>query len=507
MGVFDNLKAFVHSITTDDHYASYGSPYKNSGIGRSSNVVGGHANGSSSRLHELNRLATANSSSHSLVDGQPQAASGPVGYRPGLRSLSTVQLQTFNNGQPPLPSIESLWHRIEAWLEEEYPELEDNLNDGVTTADLNEFENDLGLGSLPVEFRQFYKIHDGQFRGGKPTGLVMGLTLLDIESIVEEYAIWAKVSQRLEKQQYIAARQRHNTEEGSSSSQGINNDFVANQKSVPANSIQPYYVHRGWIPFIRDGMGNQFALDLAPGPAGQWGQVILFGRDFDTKVVIANSFQEFVFGLVNDLEAGNFQIDNSESRVDDGFLDTSRDDDYAIGEEEGEGELSFYDKSGKEFGAKLKGKLTYVEVWKRRALKKHGVTNVTAFQTAFTPKRIPVARNAAASLSSVAVNKEEAKSPLIGLETKSDVTLPKETLIGTTEAPVDKPEDKSEEAPKVEETKSEDKLETKPENQSQTKSEDKPEEKSEAPEQRDATKPDVGSADAAAAVTSAKDEA
>ena len=51
-------------------------------------------------------------------------------------------------------------------------------------------------------------------------------------------------------------------------------------------------------------------MDLLPGPAGQVGQIILFGRDFDTKLVIASSLQEFLFGFVTDLEQGNFQIDS-----------------------------------------------------------------------------------------------------------------------------------------------------------------------------------------------------
>lgn len=423
MGVFDNFKAFIHSITTEDHYASYGSPYKNSTVNQSGNLVGG-TNSSSSRLNEISRLATLNSSSNSLIENN----GGPVGYRPGLRSSNTnlhsnsdVQLATFDQGQPPLPSIESLWNRIEAWLEEEYPELEDNLNDGVTTADLNELENDLGLGSLPVEFRQFYKIHDGQLRGGKPTGLIMGLILLDIESIVEEYSIWAKVCQRLEKQQLLLQRQAQLIKtEGSSSiqqqQQEINqNNFILNQKSIPPNAVQPYYVHKGWIPIIKDSCGNQFAVDLAPGPQGKWGQIILFGRDFDTKVVVASNLQQFLFEFINDLEQGKFQIDQSQINVDNGFLDNSRDDDYMIGDEdEGEGELTFYDVDGKEFGPKLKGKLNYIDVWKRRALKKYGISNVESFQTSFIPKKL------------TAKKKVEEKG-LINLE--SQVTLPKETII------------------------------------------------------------------------------
>lgn len=59
---------------------------------------------------------------------------------------------------------------------------------------------------------------------------------------------------------------------------------------------------------LKDNIGNQIAMDLSPGPNGKWGQIILFGRDFDTKLVIASSLQEFIFGFVTDLEQGNFKL-------------------------------------------------------------------------------------------------------------------------------------------------------------------------------------------------------
>lgn len=387
MGFMDNVKSFWHSVVTDDHYALYGSPYSNS-------TAGGSLDASTTRLHELN-----NSLTHSLASSR-NGSSTNIGYRPGMRSATNLnqntEMQTFANGQPPLPSIDSLWSRIEAFLEEEYPELEDNLNAGASSADLNEFEKDLAVGPLPVEFRQFYKIHDGQLRGGKPTGLLMGLTLLDMESIAEEYALWAKVAERVEKQYMTLQHQQQqlqSTEALSAASQALrsrlSNNYLMHQKSVPPHAVQSYYIHRGWVPIARDLYGNLLGLDMAPGPAGCVGQIILYGRDFDTKIVVASSFQELVFQFVCDLEAGNFQIDKSETANDNGFLDSSRDDDYMVGDEdEDNGELSFYDRTGAEFGKSNQGKFTYIEVLKRRALKRHGITNVDSFQTAFTPQRL-----------------------------------------------------------------------------------------------------------------------
>lgn len=430
MGFFDNVKSFWHSVTTDDHYASYGSPYKNSTAGGSIDPTS-----STARLADLN-----NSLSHSLVGSRTASTTNVAGYRPGLRSLSTnlinqggdVQMQTLNReGLPPLPSIGSLWERIEKWLEEEYPELEDSLNDGASTADLNEFEKDLAIGPLPVEVRQFFKIHDGQFRGGKPTGLIMGLTFLDMESIMEEYAVWAKVAERIEKQVIAINHQKSLPEEASlasfiNSERQLNN-FLAHQKSVPVNAVQSYYIHRGWVPLVKDPCGNLIGLDLAPGPAGVRGQIILFGRDFDTKVVIANSLQEFLFQFVTDLEVGNFQIDQSESNTDNGFLDSAQNDDYMIGDEdEGNGELAFLDRDGGEFGSELRGKLSYIEVLKRRALKRYSVPNADKFQTAFTPHAVRKRpQRPAEGISPSRSGGSTAK--LVNID--SSVELPKETLI------------------------------------------------------------------------------
>lgn len=463
MGLMDSVKSFWHSVTTEDHYALYGLPYANS-------TAGGSVDSLAARLREIN-----NSLAASLVGLRNGLSTNIGGYRPGLRSLSTnvTEMQTFANGQPPLPSMDSMWNRIEAFLEAEYPELEDSLNSGASSADLNEFEKDLAAGPLPVEVRQFYKRHDGQFRGGKPTGLLMGLTLLDIELIMEEYALWAKVAERVERQQLSLQHQQQLlgvSDESLSALQAvrerISNSYLMHQKSVPADAVQPYYVHRGWVPIARDLVGNMVGLDLAPGPAGVHGQIILYGRDYDTKVVVATSLQELLFQFVTDLETGSYQIDKTESYDDNGFLDSTREDDYMIGDEdEDNGELAFLDRDGKEFGKDTKGKLSYMEVLKRRALRRFGVQKVDSFQTAFTPQRVP--RRKARSGTATPV-------PGTGSKVGSTADLLKETLIDdvsrTPTVKVDEATERKTEsaAPAAEpktEPKSEESAATEPENQ------------------------------------------
>ena len=461
MGLVENFKRFVHSITTENHYASYGSPYKNSSISNIGNVD--ESNGAS-RSDEFNRLNTLNSSSNSITEGGGGNGAGvsqsrnespaKFGYRPGLRTAhaNSSDFQLQNLGQQPFPSIDSLWDRIEAWLEEEYPELGDSLNSGATTADLNEFENDRGVGSLPIEVRQFFKRHDGQINEGKPAGLLMGLTLLDLESIAEEHSIWGRVAERIEKQRYILEHRQKQDQmrEGKVSQQtplysGAENSFIANQKSIPPNAIQPVYAHKGWIPFTKDYYGNQIAFDLVPGPKGTWGQIILFGRDFDTKLVIASNLQEFLYIFLSDLEAGRYSVDQGKQNERYGYLESTRnDDDYIIGDdEEDQGDLCFYDKDN-EFGNdfKGKGKVSYIDIMKRRALKKYGITDVENYSTAYTMKRNQVysgAPSTAATQNSARIDAQKSSTTLLNMD-NSKVSLPKETIIDDYKSPESKTE-------------------------------------------------------------------
>lgn len=438
MGLMDSVKAFLHSVTTEDHYALYGSPYAHSSAG-------------TTVLHPLN-----DSQSSSLMGSRNGSFTNIGGYRPGMRSSSTNinltsgnngssttvhEMQNFGpNGQVPIPSIDSLWDRLERFLETEYPELEDALNSGVSTADLNEFEKDLASGPLSVEIRQFFKRHDGQDRGTKPTGVMMGLPLLDLEAIMEEYTLWSKVAHKVDQEYMSLKHQQAQLEQAARDSAGassskpssihsklstkIANNYLLHQKSIPLDAVQLCYVHRGWVPISKDLAGNVVAIDLAPGPAGTRGQIILFGRDFDTKVVVASSLQELFFVLVTDLEGGKFQIDHTESYEDEGYLDSSRVDDYMIGDEdEDNGELRFLDRDGSEFSA-VREKLSYIEVLKRRALKRHGIAHAEHFQTAFTP-RLLRRKGAAGAASVPKASKEESPLP----REAGNIDLLKETLI------------------------------------------------------------------------------
>lgn len=340
-------------MTSNDRHASHDSPYR----------TGQHVPLPQSRHTPLTSVATSAMESRHDVSENAQPSNGSVNgfaspdramspnspYSPGMRSAlrrqstdqgsarssvdkqpaTEIQMQSFSDGLPPPPPVTHSWKRIDRWAEENYEELRDNLCEGATSNDVNDLEHQLDC-TLPIEVRESLGVHDGQEHGGRPTGIIFGCMLLDCEEIVEEWKNW-----RLVNEEYLAGRpDSFQTPQipvkafaGSSSStstviptaaqQNSNplwrNELLEKQQSQPPNAVQKAYAHPSWIPLARDWGGNLIAVDLAPGPAGTWGQIIIFGRDYDTKYVIARSWASFLAVVADDLGSGDKVIVEEES--------------------------------------------------------------------------------------------------------------------------------------------------------------------------------------------------
>ncbi|KAI9149332.1 Glucan synthesis regulatory protein [Paramyrothecium foliicola] len=268
----------------------------------------------------------------------------PEPYSPGLRSIAArnasqgdgfevqnsgdVPMQSFQDGLPPPPPVSHSWRKIDNWAEENYPELFDQLCEGATDNDLNDLEHQLDC-SLPQDVRQSLMVHDGQERGGTPTGIIFGSMLLDCEEIVQEWETWSRVSNQILLEQPAkpkvppkttggsseASSSRQRPSSSSSDPSEWRQDLLAKQNCIPPGSIQKAYAHTGWIPLVRDWGGNNLAVDLAPGPNGQWGQVIMFGRDYDTKYVVARSWAAFLALVADDLNSGKWFVDEDTNEL------------------------------------------------------------------------------------------------------------------------------------------------------------------------------------------------
>lgn len=334
-------------MTSSDRHASHDSPYR----------TGQHMPLAQNRHAPLTSIATSAmdsrpdlslpygedqpGSSTALGDGwpgSPGALQSPTApYSPGMRSslalnrrtsndnassdgiaTGEIQMQSFQEGLPPPPPVSHSWKRIDRWTEDNYEELYDQLAEGCTQNDLNELEHELDC-SLPIEVRESLQCHDGQERGGRPTGIIFGCMLLDCEEIVQEWKNWRTVNE-----EYLTTPPNHSfqtssrplnggSSHSSSSHQATNplwrQELLDRQESQPPRAIQKAYAHPSWIPLARDWGGNNIAVDLAPGPQGKWGQIIIFGRDYDCTYVIARSWSAFLASVADDIGSEKVYVD------------------------------------------------------------------------------------------------------------------------------------------------------------------------------------------------------
>ncbi|KIK63574.1 hypothetical protein GYMLUDRAFT_259302 [Collybiopsis luxurians FD-317 M1] len=282
-------------------------------IPTSSPVFGSHSDAYSAGV--LNTPDTARSASYTYPPPSPASYSYVSSFSNSRHnSLLPTHHDQFHTPILPrsaYPPLAQTWNRFRAWLAREYPELGDTLNYGILPQDLAQIELQLGF-PLPEVVRESYLAVDGQeaeSAAGCSEGLFFGLFLLPLEDVLDEWRFWREVDD--------------------DPSTGANPQLREAMQSIPPNWIRREYSQRGWIPLIADKTGNYVGVDLTPGDSGTSGQVIVFGRDFDTKVVLFNGdgpagWARWLASFVEELESGEgFEIgkseDNSDSEDDVGY--------------------------------------------------------------------------------------------------------------------------------------------------------------------------------------------
>ncbi|KAK1063629.1 Cell wall assembly regulator [Friedmanniomyces endolithicus] len=338
-------RSFWHTITSNDRHASYDSPYRS----------GNHVPLPQSRHTPLTSVATSAFESRTDLNSEYghdiEAGNGFINsngggsYSPGMRKQlqrqssgmdakmdgvapGEIQMQSFSDGLPPPPPVSHAWKRIDRWLEDNYEELFENLGQPATINDVNELEHEMDC-TLPQEVRESLQIHDGQERGGQPTGMIFGCMLLDCEEIIQEWQNWRTVNEA-----YLTTGQTYEIPQtpikafaGASSSAvpvaqaqqaadpAWRQELQDKQDSQPTNAVQKAYAHPAWIPLARDWGGNNICVDLAPGPTGKWGQIILMGRDYDCKYVVARSWSAFLASVADDMNTDKWYIDEDTAEL------------------------------------------------------------------------------------------------------------------------------------------------------------------------------------------------
>lgn len=142
---------------------------------------------------------------------------------------------------------------------------------------------------LPPAVRESFLEADGQDLEGSGGGLFYGLYLLPLEEVRREWEFWRKAE--------------------TDPQTGANPAVLATMASVPPQWVKSLYACRGWLPLLSDRSGNYVGVDLDPGAGGSWGQIIIFGRDFDRKCVVwrgegEGGWAKWFASIVDDLESG-----------------------------------------------------------------------------------------------------------------------------------------------------------------------------------------------------------
>lgn len=172
--------------------------------------------------------------------------------------------------------------RLDAWYADNLPAAEYRLRPPADDAAIDAFEREIGC-AMPASWRQLYRWHDGD--EDDRHGHIYGLPLLPLAEVTREWRSWRQVIEDFGGDCYAVAG-----------------------ASWPEGAIDPAYSNPRWIPLTADGSGNHIGLDLDPWPGGRTGQVILFGRDEDRKIVLAESLGAFLSWIADSLESGNVRL-------------------------------------------------------------------------------------------------------------------------------------------------------------------------------------------------------
>lgn len=195
-----------------------------------------------------------------------------------------------------MPSVIDDWDKLERWLAENFPTALADLNPGSSESCLQMTEEKIGV-SLPESLKEVYRLHDGQKTTDlSAAGIFYGVCFLPLDQMVYHWSIWVETNEHIDKE-------------------GWRDELDEPQVSFSPGKVRAIYSNNRWIPFGLIAQNCYLGLDFDPAPDGVEGQVINFGREEEQKMVLAESFGEFLNRYVYELEQGNFLIDDNDGWV------------------------------------------------------------------------------------------------------------------------------------------------------------------------------------------------
>ncbi len=203
--------------------------------------------------------------------------------RKDTKMVGGVPVRPGGEAKPMLDEdITPILGRLDSWFAANLETDKYAFNPPASGVRIDDFERIVGQ-KLPRSWRQLYEWHDGE--NDDRRGHIYGLPILPLKQAASQWQQW---------QDTLAA---------------LGNDrYAVPGKAWPDGAVDPAYINPGWIPLTSDGSGGHVGLDFDPWPDGRVGQIILFGRDEDVKVVLAESLGQFFAWIAGLLESGNFRL-------------------------------------------------------------------------------------------------------------------------------------------------------------------------------------------------------
>jgi cell wall assembly regulator SMI1 len=140
-------------------------------------------------------------------------------------------------------------------------------------------EERLGL-SLPADLRAGLAVHDG---GREAGGLVGDWDLMSLERMVGEAEFMRGM---------------------------VADGLFGDAEGDEHDAIDSVWWNPGWVPVVSSGSGHFYCVDLAPRPNGTAGQVIVFFHDSGQRLLVADSYEQWLTAVVADLERGLYRYED-----------------------------------------------------------------------------------------------------------------------------------------------------------------------------------------------------
>ncbi len=184
-----------------------------------------------------------------------------------------------------------MWNEIKTILSRKECLAEMALQPGASEKELVDLERHLGV-ALPELLKAMLRIHDGQ----TGFGLLFGVQMLSTQGIRSTWDEWRSLEE-----------------------DELNKEFEWNMASRPPGAVKPMYTNSRWIALSHDAGGNHMGLDFDPDHGGTVGQMIAFGGDEDTKILLAPEISPFLVHAIEWLKQADWDGECLTNRADGGF--------------------------------------------------------------------------------------------------------------------------------------------------------------------------------------------